>query len=165
MTRDLRSLLVHLGGALAVGVVLVLVCRLFGLLLAPAVVAGAALLVGAAVWFLREPPERDAQPDPPPLDLDADYQLPHGQDARVRRLEEMVHGAQPSRRMTARSLARVLGEIADERARDPEAPPLDPELRDLIERAREGEGSDASAPAIDRRALHRFFRRLTPTRK
>ncbi|MGP9538736.1 hypothetical protein ACT3SP_12040 [Brachybacterium sp. AOP43-C2-M15] len=163
MTRPQRSLLVHvLGGAVLAGVV-VAVCALFDLRLSLPILMAAGLASGTALWAVRRRPARADHLDGPRLDLDADYALPHGQDIRVRRLEDMIHGAQPNRRMTARSLARTLAEIADERARDPQAPPLSPQLTDLLERAATADAEASPLRPIDRRTLHRHLRELAAT--
>lgn len=80
----------------------------------------------------------------------------------MRRLEDLAYGAQPRRRMTGRGLARVLGEIADERARDPEAPALSSDLARLIETARRPDAEENPVGAIDRRGLHRCLKELAP---
>lgn len=121
-----------------------------------------ALAAGALWWAADQGAERADPLDAPELDLDADFALPHGQDMRVRRLEDLIHGAQPNRRMTARGLARLLGEIAEERARDPAAPPLSPGLRTLIETAREPDAAAHPVGPIDRRTLHRCLTELAP---
>ena len=60
------------------------------------------------------------------------------------------------RNMTLNTLA----DIADERARDPDAPPLGPELSELLRAARAAAGSQQPFPPIDRRALHRYLDEL-----
>lgn len=163
MNRELRSVLLHL----LVGAVIALVVfgglAALGLWVALPTILAAGLVGGAAIWLLRLEPDRADQLDIPPLDLDVDYALPHGQDIRVRRLEDMIHGAQPNRRMTARTLARTLAEVAEERARDPQAPPLSPQLQDLIDRARHEDPEAAPIRAIDRRTLHLYLRELSYT--
>ena len=163
MTRSQRSLLLHLLGGAVVAALVVAVCALFALRLSLPIMLAAGLAGGATLWVTMRSPARADHLDGPRLDLDVDYALPHGQDVRVRRLEDMIHAAQPSRRMTARSLARTLGEIADERARDPQAPPLSPQLTDLIARAREPDAEAHPIRAIDSRTLHRYLRELAVT--
>ncbi|WP_114855508.1 hypothetical protein [Brachybacterium sp. YJGR34] len=160
MSRAARFLLWHLLGGAVAAVALVGVCALVELRLSlPLMIAGG-LAAGAAVWLVRIETSRADGLDAPRLDLDVDYALPHGQDVRVRRLEDLIHGAQPSRRMTARGLARTLAEIAEERARDPQAPPLSPELQDLLDRAQRPDAEEGKIGSIDRRTLHRALREL-----
>src|SRR5699024_12468777 len=94
------------------------------------------------------------------LDEAADYARPRAQDQRGRRLEDMIYGAPPRRRMTARSLSRLLGEIADERGHDPAAPPLSADLASRIAKARHPDADDHLVGPIDRRTLHRYLREL-----
>lgn len=158
MTRPLATLLAKLVlGVLAV-LALYVLCTLFGLFLPLPVLISVGLAGGALWWILGAGADRADQLHAPALDLDVDVALPHSQDTRVRRLEELVHGAQPSRRMTGRALARTLGEIAEDRAGDPDAPPLSADLTRLIETARRP-GSDPVGP-IDRRRLHRCLHEL-----
>ena len=138
-------------------VVLALACGLADLVVPLPVPVAAGIILGAVWWYLHVGGDRAEHARLPALDLDADYALPHAQDMRVRRLEDMVHGAQPSRRMTSRGLALVLAEIAEERARDPDAPPPGPELSRLLRTART---EDASVPPIDRPTLHRILDEL-----
>ena len=163
MTRELRSLVLHLLVSAVIALVVFGGLAAAGLTMALPTLLAAGLAAGAAVWLLRLEPSRADQIDAPALDLDVDYALPHGQDIRVRRLEDMIHGAQPNRRMTARTLARTLAEIAQERALDPQAPPLSPPLQDLIDRARHEDPEAAPIHAIDRRTLHRHLRELADT--
>lgn len=163
MNRELRSLLLHLLVGAAIALVMFGGLAAAGLRMSLPTLLAAGLAGGAAIWLLRLEPSRADQLDSPPLDLDVDYALPHGQDIRVRRLEDMIHGAQPNRRMTARTLARTLAEIAEERALDPQAPPLSPALQSLIDRARHEDPAAAPIHAIDRRTLHRHLQELANT--
>lgn len=149
-----------LGALVAVG--LQLACILVGLILPLPMMIALGLLGGAVWWMLGSGAERADQLHAPALDLDVDYALPHAQDTRVRRLEDLAHGAQPSRRMTGRGLVRTLGEIADERARDPDAPPLSAALTQLIETARHPDAEGHPVGPLDRRALHRCLHELAP---
>ena len=163
MSAGLRSLLLHAVVGAAAALAVVAACALAGLHLSLPTMVAAGLAAGAAIWLLRLEPSRADQLDSPPLDLDVDYALPHGQDIRVRRLEDMIHGAQPHRRMTARTLARTLADIAAERELDPQAPPLSAPLQDLVDRARHEDPEAAPIRAIDRRTLHRHLRELSNT--
>ena len=163
MSADRRSLLLHLVGGAVTGGAVVLGGGLAGLLLSLPMLLAAGLTAGAALWLLRRDSPRADHSDAPRLDLDVDYTLPHGQDVRVRRLEDLIHGAQPHRRMTGRGLARLLGEIAAEREHHPQAPPLSPALRELIDRAQHPDAPDHPVGAIDRRTLHRHLRELAET--
>lgn len=162
MRNQLLDLVWRAGLLAGLAIGLAALCSLFGLVVPLPLPAALGLLCGTVWWFLRHGADRADRPHPPELDLDADYALPHAQDMRVRRLEDLVHGAQPHRRMTARGLALLLGEIAEERARDPDAPPLDPALRDLIATARRDPAEGREVPPIDRKALHRFLHQLAP---
>lgn len=146
----------------AVAVLLALACALMGLVIPLPLPIALGLLAGAAWWFLHVGADRAEPSRAPRLDLDADYALPHAQDMRVRRLEDLIHGAQPHRRMTGRALALVLADIADERTRAPDAPPLGPELTALVRAARAAGGSQQPFPPIDRRTLHRYLDELAP---
>lgn len=157
MSAGLRSLLLHAVVGAAAALAVVAACALAGLHLSLPTMVAAGLATGAAIWLLRLEPSRADQLDSPPLDLDVDYALPHGQDIRVRRLEDMIHGAQPHRRMTSRGLALVLAEIAEERARDPDAPPPGPELIRVLRTVR---AENATVPPIDRPTLHRILDEL-----
>ena len=159
MRTDLLDLLWRIAATTAATVVLALLCRLIGLELSLPLPIAVGIIAGAMWWFLRVGPDRAEHTHVPDVDLDADYALPHAQDMRVRRLEDMIHGAQPHRRMTSRGLALVLADIAEERARDPDAPAPGPELSRLLRTART-EG--ATVPPIDRRALHRYLDELAP---
>lgn len=163
MSADLKFLLLHVLGGAAVALALLGLATLAGLHLSLPLTLAAGLAAGAAIWLVRLDPARADQLDAPPLDLDVDYALPHGQDIRVRRLEDMIHGAQPHRRMTARTLARTLAEIAAERELDPQATPLSAPLQDLVDRARRDDDEAAPIRAIDRRTLHRHLRELAGT--
>ncbi|MGO1407824.1 MAG: hypothetical protein ACTHV2_05455 [Brachybacterium sp.] len=162
MTRSWRPLLIRLGLGAALSLAAYFVCTLIGLYLPLAVLLAVGLTGGAALWIIDQGADRADQLHTPALDLDVDYALPHAQDTQVRRLEDLAYGAQPRRRMTGRGLARVLGEIADERARDPEAPDLSPALARLIETARRPDAEQHPVGAIDRRALHRCLTELAP---
>lgn len=162
MRGALARLLLRLLLCAVVALAAIGIAALFGVRVPLPIPLALALAAGALWWIADQGAERADPLDAPELDLDADFALPHGQDMRVRRLEDLVHGAQPHRRMTARGLARVLGEIAEERARDPEAPPLSPGLRTLIEAAREPDGAAHPVGPIDRRTLHRCLTELAP---
>ena len=162
MSRTLLGLMWRTVVTTAAAVLLTLALALMGLVLPLPLPIALGLLTGAAWWFLHVGADRAEPSRAPRLDLDADYALPHAQDVRVRRLEDLIHGAQPHRRMTGRGLALVLANIADERARDPDAPPLGPELSELLRAARAAEGSQQPFPPIDRRALHRYLDELAP---
>lgn len=160
---DLLPLLWRLAAGAGLAAAVVVVAGLFDLHIAWPVPLAVGLAVGAVMWMIHMEAARDEPLHHPDLDLAADYALPHAQDMRVRRLEDAVHGAQPSRRMTARSLGQVLGEIADERALAPDPPALSSELTTLIERSRTPAGPDGSVPQvapIDRRTLHRYLHEL-----
>jgi len=159
MRTDLLELLWRTAATTGAAVALALLCRLIGLQLSLPLPIAAGIIAGAMWWFLSVGPDRAEHTHVPEVDLDADYTLPHAQDMRVRRLEDMIHGAQPHRRMTSRGLALVLADIAEERARDPDAPAPGPELSRLLRTART-EG--AAVPPIDRRALHRYLDELAP---
>lgn len=161
MSTDLRDLLLRLGICTAGILALVGVCALFGMRFALPLPIALGLMAGTASWLIQRTPVRADHADAPPLDLDADFALPHAQDMRVRRTEDMIHGAQPSRRMTSRSLARVLAEIDDERSRDPEAPALSPQLTRILDEAREADAAEHPVGPIDRRHLHRYLRELS----
>lgn len=160
MSSRAGSLLRHLGAALTLALVLVAACALFGLYLSVPTVCALGLVAGAGLWLVRVETSQADTLDPPLLDLDVDYALPHGQDTRVRRLEDMIHGAQPHRRMTARPLARTLGHVAESRTRDPYAPPLSPALSRLASQVRDQDPEKNPVPAIDRRTLHTYLREL-----
>lgn len=163
MSAGLKSLLLHVLGGAAAALALLGIFTFVGMRMSLPMVLAGGLAAGAAIWLVRLEPSRADQLDGPPLDLDVDYALPHGQDVRVRRLEDMIHGAQPHRRMTARTLARTLAEIAAERAQDPQAAPLSAPLQDLIDRAQVGDPEAPPIRAIDRRTLHRHLRELSNT--
>ncbi|MBB5832250.1 hypothetical protein [Brachybacterium aquaticum] len=158
--RELRSLLLRTALFLVLAIAVVAVAGIAGLRIPWPLPVSLALVAGAGSWLLDRGVDHDDQLDAPALDLDADYALPHAQDTTVRRLEEAVHGAQPRRRMTSRALARTLGEIAEERERDPEAPPLPPDLARLIATAREPDAEAHPVGPIDRRTLHRYLHQL-----
>lgn len=158
--RSLRPLLVRM--ALCVGAVLAVVgvCALFGLRFSLPFPIALGVVGGTLLWIHHAGIPRADHLSTPALDLDADYALPHAQDQRVRRLEDMIHGAQPRRRMTARSLSRILGEIADERAHGSAAPPLSADLSSRIIEARHPDADSHPVGPIDRRTLHRYLREL-----
>ncbi len=160
MSRSWRSLLIRLALGAVLAVAGYVVCTLIGLYLPLAMLISVGLALGAALWIINQGADRADQLHAPELDLDVDYALPHAQDTQVRRLEDLAYGAQPRRRMTGRGLARVLGEIADERARDPDAPDLSPGLVRLIETARRPDAEAHPVGAIDRRGLHRCLTEL-----
>lgn len=162
MSRDLWALLWRMLAGAAAALVLTGVCALFGLRIALPIPLALGLITGTALWIIHVGAARADHLHIPELDLDADYALPHGQDMRVRRLEDVIHGAQPSRRMTARGLGRVLGEAADARAGDPDVPPLSPRLTRLIAEARHPDAAEHPVGPIDRRTLHRYLRELAP---
>lgn len=162
MLRSWMPLLIRLALGAVLAVAAYFVCTLIGLYLPLAMLIAVGLTGGAAAWIINQGADRADQLHAPALDLDVDYALPHAQDTQVRRLEDLAFGAQPRRRMTARGLARVLGEIADERARDPEAPDLSPGLARLIETARRPDAEKHPVGTIDRRGLHRCLTELAP---
>ncbi|MGY5764047.1 hypothetical protein ACXET9_02450 [Brachybacterium sp. DNPG3] len=161
MNADLRSLLLRLAISTAGMLAVVGVCAAFGLRFSLPLPIALALIIGAISWLLNSTPRRADHVDAPRLDLDADFALPHAQDMRVRRTEDMIHGAQPSRRMTSRGLARTLAEIDDERRHDTAAPPLSGELDAILRAAREGDAAAHPVGPIDRRHLHRYLRELS----
>lgn len=138
----------------------VAVLPIAGVRLALPVPIAVGLLAGGLWWTAVAAADRADATDPPALDREPDYALPHAQDMRVRRLEDMIHGAQPRRRMTTRALGRTLAEIAEERARDGRAPELSASLRAVIEQSRRGDADRDSVPPIDRRTLHTYLREL-----
>lgn len=160
MIRALWPLLLRLAICVGAAAAIVGVCALLGLHLALPLPIALGLVGGALLWIVQVGIQRAEHLFTPQLDLDADYALPHAQDQRVRRLEDMIYSAQPSRRMTARSLSRTLGEIAEERARDPGAPPLSSGLSSRITEARHPDAENHPVGAIDRRTLHRYLREL-----
>lgn len=160
MLRDLTPLLLRLGVAVAVAVAVRFALMPVGLHIPWTLLITLGLMAGAAWWVMFEGADRAHQLDPPRLDPDVDAVLPHGQDTTVRRLENTVYSAQPGRRVTTTALARLLVEIADERDRDPDAPPLSAPLTQLLTRIRRRDTDDAPMDAIDRRALHRILREL-----
>ncbi|MFC7374108.1 hypothetical protein ACFQRD_02365 [Brachybacterium sp. GCM10030268] len=135
-------------------------CALAGLLIPVPIPIALGLAAGVLWWLFHVGIARAEPLYTPELDLETGYILPDAQDMRVRRLEDLIHGAQPNRRMTSRGLARVLGDIADERVRDPDAPPLSSGLRRLIADARHPDPQSHPVGPIDRRALHRYLREL-----
>lgn len=160
MIRSWLPLLLRLAAGIVLALALYGLCTLFGLFLPVPMMVAVGLIGGVLWWVLGADADRADPLRAPGLDFDADYALPHAQDTRVRRLEDLAYGAQPSRRMTGRGLLRTLGEIADERAREPEAPALGPDLSRLIETARHPDAENHPVGAIDRRSLHRFLNEL-----
>lgn len=160
MRAELRSLLLRVTLGAVIALAIVGICGLFGLHLPLALLLAAGIGLAAAGWVIAHPPAQDPAPDPPPLDLEADFVLPHAQDLRVRRLEDILHGAQPSRRMTSRALGRVIEEIAEERSRNASAPPLSDELTAFITASRGPEATARTVGPLPRRTLHRFLREL-----
>lgn len=160
MITTLRPLLVRMVLCVGAALAIVGVCALFGLLFSLPIPIALGLVCGALLWIHHVGIPRADHLSAPALDLDADYALPHAQDQRVRRLEDMIHGAQPRRRMTARSLSRALGEIADEREHAPSAPPLSADLVSRIAAARHPDADEHPVGPIDRRTLHRHLREL-----
>ena len=160
MIRSWLPLLVKLAIGVALALALYVVCTFFGLYLPLPLLVSVGLACGAIWWIIDEGADRADQLHAPALDLDADYALPHAQDTRVRRLEDLAHGAQPSRRMTSRGLVRALDEIAEERARDPDAPALSNGLERLLVTARHPDAETHPVGPIDRRALHRCLTEL-----
>lgn len=156
----ITRLVVRLAICALVALAIVALLSLFGLRIPLPVPIAVALTIGAIWWMVQSGATRDDPLHAPDLDLDADYALPHARDMRVRRLEDLIHGAQPTRRMTARGLARTLGDIADERAHDPAAPPLGENLAQLIAESRHADAESHPVGPIDRRALHRYLREL-----
>ena len=160
MIATLRPLLMRMAVCVGAALAVVGVCALFGLHFSLPLPIALGVVGGALLWISHVGLPRADHLRAPALDLDADYALPHAQDQRVRRLEDMIYGAQPRRRMTARSLSRVLGEIADERGHDPAAPPLSADLASRIAKARHHDADDHPVGPIDRRTLHRYLREL-----
>ncbi|MDO5662266.1 MAG: hypothetical protein Q4G40_06195 [Brachybacterium sp.] len=138
--------------------------------------AGATLL-----WLLRSGVERAHSADVPRRNDDPEYASPDASDVRVRRLEDMVFSAQPSRRISQRALGQLLGHLADEalarrdraagRTADRSAEDrteLPEELRTLIRLSRT---PDSTVSPITRRELHAHLRLIdaidtaSPTRK
>jgi len=160
MITALRPLLVRMAVGVGAALAIVGVCALFGLRFSLPFPIALGVVGGTLLWIWHVGVPRADDLSLPALDLDADYALPHAQDQRVRRLEDMIYGAQPRRRMTARSLSRVLGEIADERGHDSAAPPLSADLTSRITEARHPDADSHPVGPIDRRALHRYLREL-----
>lgn len=161
---DLKELKILLRAAviltLVVAFVLVVLGR-FQMVLSPMIPIAFGLLIAAAAWFAGVSLDRDPAVATPRLDPDPDYSVPHGNDLTVRRLEEMIHGAQPKRRMTGRALGQTLGAIAD--SRSPDAPELSEALQRLIAEARHPDAENHQVGAIDRRTLHRYLTELART--
>lgn len=156
----ITRLLVRLAIGVLIALAIVGLLSLLGMRIPLPLPIAVGLAIGAIWWMTQSGAARDDPLHAPELDLDADYALPHARDMRVRRLEDLIHGAQPSRRMTARGLARTLGDIADERAHDPAAQPLDEKLSRLIADSRHADAESHPVGPIDRRALHRYLREL-----
>lgn len=160
MIRALLPLVVRLAISAVLTLLVIGISRMVGLFLPLPLLLSVGLALGGAWWIIHQGADRADQLHAPLLDLDADYALPHAQDMRVRRLEDLAHGAQPSRRMTSRGLARTLGQIADERAHDPDAPALSPRLTQLIETARHDDAENHPVGPLDRASLHHHLREL-----
>lgn len=153
--EGVTSLAVHAAVAVVIAVVALVVLRWTGVILDPAPVLVLALGLAGVRWLSRRRVETaPALQAPSPEHADR-LVRPDAYDLRVRRLEDMVHGAHPSRMYTATRLAHTLLEIAE--AAPPEARArLSPPLQDLLRRAREG----STVPGLDRRTLHRYLREL-----
>jgi hypothetical protein len=158
--HPLGSLTIRLLGALGVTVGLCLLAWVAGYHLRPVLPFSVCLVVALISWLVTADLDIAFGVDRPRLDTDPDAASPHAGDVRVRRLEDMMHAAQPRRRMTGRALGQVLGEIADERAHHPAAPPLPQDLRRLIEISRDPDTDPRHTPSVDRRTLHRYLRAL-----
>ncbi|MCG7310596.1 hypothetical protein [Brachybacterium sp. ACRRE] len=166
MSRVLRSLLVRLALAVCATAVLMGVLGIFGHYLHPWLPLAVALVIALASWLLTPELAGADALETPLLDDEPEVVSPYGADVTVRRLEEMMHGAGPRRRMTGRSLGRMLAIAAAERDhrdhadRTGQAPPLPEDLRAFL---RACEDPDAgSVPAVTRPALQRWLRALSP---
>lgn len=168
----LRSLLVRLGLAVAATAALMAVLGFFGHFLHPWLPLAVALVIALLLWLLSPELAGADALEPPPLDDDPEAISPYGADVTVRRLEEMIHGAGPRRRMTGRSLGHLLARAAAEREhsdhrdpRDPREPrdgaaPLPEDLRAFL-RACEAEDG-RPVPPVTRTDLRRWLRALSP---
>ncbi|MBK0332797.1 hypothetical protein I8D64_15450 [Brachybacterium sp. MASK1Z-5] len=166
MSRVLRSLLVRLALAVCATAVLMGVLGIFGHYLHPWLPLAVALVIALVSWLLTPELAGADALETPLLDDEPEAVSPYAADVTVRRLEEMMHGAGPRRRMTGRSLGRMLALAAAERDhRDHadhsgQAPPLPEDLRAFL---RACEDPDAGAvPAVTRPALQRWLRALSP---
>ena len=154
-------LLLRMALCVAAALALVGVCALTGLRLALPLPIAVGLVAGALLWVAQigvPPAERLSAPD---LELDPGYALPHAQDQRVRRLEDLIYSAQPHRRMTSRGLMRMLGEIAEDRSHDPDLPELSRDLRSRIAESGHPDAENHPVAPVDRRTLHRYLRELS----
>lgn len=161
LIRDLRVLLWWAIVLIIALVVVFVVLMTFQLVLSVWVPLALALIIAAILWAVNAPVDRDHAVVTPELNPDPDYQVPHGDDLQVRRLEEMIHGAQPRRRMTGRSLGRTLGRAAA--LRSAQAPALSVDLQQFIARASDPDAEDEPMPRIDRRTLRRYLTELAAT--
>ncbi|WP_152351666.1 hypothetical protein [Brachybacterium subflavum] len=169
MSRVLRSLLVRLALAVCATAVLMGVLGIFGHFLHPWLPLAATLVVALVSWLLSPELAGADALETPLLDDDPEAVSPYAADVSVRRIEEMMHGAGPRRRMTGRSLGRMLALAAAEREhRDQrvhadhtgQAPPLPEDLQRFL---RACEDPDAgSVPAVTRPALQRWLLALSP---
>src|SRR5699024_1990969 len=103
-------LLLRMALFVAAALALLCLCALLGLRLTLPLPLARVLMSGALLCsapVVAPPAESLSAPD---LVRDPGYPRPHAQHQRVRRLEDLIYGAQPHRRMTARGLMRVLGE-------------------------------------------------------
>ncbi|PMC75578.1 MULTISPECIES: hypothetical protein [unclassified Brachybacterium] len=156
--RSLRALSLRLLICAAVIALAAAVGRMVGLLFPLPYLVTFAVLAAVLWWLFSRGSAASDSLDFPAYDLDGDYALPHGQDQRVRRLEDLVHGALPGRRMTQRGLAMTLGRIAAQRPAD--APPLSPDLTAWIDSAANADAQQHPVRPVDRRTLHRYLREL-----
>lgn len=166
MSRVLRSLLVRLALAVCATAVLMGVLGIFGHFLHPWLPLAVALVIALVSWLISPELAGADALETPLLDDDPEAVSPYAADVTVRRLEEMMHGAGPRRRMTGRSLGRMLALAAAERdhrdraVHTGQAPPLPEDLRRFL-RACEEPGT-GSVPAVTRPALQRWLRALSP---
>lgn len=163
LTQPVPRLLLRLAVAAVLATLLTLGLSLIGWYLDPVVPLTILLIAAAISWLLWLGIDIGDAVTVPRLDTDVDSMNPHAGDVRVRRLEDMMFAAQPRQRMTARSLGRTLGEIADERARHEDAPPLPKDLTDLIATSREEDAEAHPVRPVSRAALHRYLRILSDT--
>ncbi|PWH07683.1 hypothetical protein DEO23_03415 [Brachybacterium endophyticum] len=164
--RRLRTLPSRLGAALLALLALTLGLRLLGIVLHPVLPLALLLVIALISWLVSSELETADALDPPYLDDDPEAASPHAGDVVVRRLEEMIHGAAPRRRMTSRTLGRALAEVATERSHRDDARALPQDLQDfLTEATRPLPADDArTAPPlapVDRATLHRWLRALS----
>ena len=156
-------LLLRMALCVAAALALVVLCALLGLRLALPLPIALGLMSGALLWIAQVDFPHAESLSAPDLDRDPGYSLPHAQHQRVRRLEDLIYSAQPHRRMTARGLMRVLGELAEDRPPDPDRPELSHDLRSRIAEAAQTETQDLPVAPVDRRTLHRYLRELSRT--